>query len=263
MGDVEQIRKRYLPEKVKVLIIGESPPRSGKFFYTGDDLTSITWEAFSWLFMDVIDLDNYNEFLDYFKKQGFYLDDLCLEPVNGIEDNDQRIEVRKKWVPSLAKRIKEYNPEAIIFILKGAREQFEDAVRRSGMSHVPRYYTSFPAFSERNKKDYVQDLVSALIDIFDFDKYLMEDEETKKNKIPNSEDFEAKLHEVFSNCNESYIDIISRELHRAVGGYPGPNHRMPLCCQVMRRLMTEGDRIMYEPPSGQGSTFHIRYKLPR
>lgn len=263
MGDVEQVRQKYLPEKVKVLIVGESPPHSGKFFYTGDDLTSRTWEAFSWVFMDVIDLSTYEEFLNFFKKQGFFLDDLCLEPINRIKANNERIKMRKKWVPSLAERMKEYNPEAIVFIMKGARQQFEDAVKRAGLCNVPRYYTSFPSFSEQNKKDYVQEMVSALIDIFGFDKFLKEEEETKKNKIPTSEDFREKLNEIFSNAHTSYVDISSRELHIAVGGYHGSNHRMPLCCQAMRSAMTEGDQIMYEPPSGQGATFHIRYKLPR
>ena len=30
-----------------------------------------------------------------------------------------------------------------------------------------------------------------------------------------------------------HVEINSGELHRAVGGYPGADHRMPMCCDAM------------------------------
>ena len=60
-----------------------------------------------------------------------------------------------------------------------------------------------------------------------------------------------------------FIEIISGELHRIVGGYPGPGHRMPVCCSVMRAAMRGGDQLLHAPPSGQGATLRIRYQLPR
>lgn len=266
MDDIERIRQMYLPPKVKVLMVGESPPQSGKFFYTGDELTEKTQEAFAWLFMDVaLDCSTHEDFLGYFKNSGFYLDDLCLEPVNGIRNDEKRNQVRDTWVSSLAKRMKKYDPEAIIFVLKGARKQFEAAVEEAGLSHVPRYYTPYPAFSEQNKEGYVRDLVSALIGIFEFDKFLKEEETALKNKIPTAQDFRDKLNAIFSTASTSFVNIVAGDLHRAVGGYPSPskNHRMPLCCREMHEAMQRDDVIMYEPPSGEGATFHIRYKLPR
>ncbi len=62
---------------------------------------------------------------------------------------------------------------------------------------------------------------------------------------------------------DSYIDINSGELHRKVGGYPGPNHRMPVCCNVMYREQRVGDKVLSSPPKGQGASLTIRYKLPR
>ena len=41
-----------------------------------------------------------------------------------------------------------------------------------------------------------------------------------------------------------HVDVASGDLHRRLGGYPGPGHVMPNCCQVMRRLMTAGDRVL-------------------
>ena len=60
-----------------------------------------------------------------------------------------------------------------------------------------------------------------------------------------------------------YIHINAGELHRKVGGYPGPNHRMPVCCNVMYREQRVGDKVLSSPPKGQGASLTIRYKLPR
>jgi 5-methylcytosine-specific restriction protein A len=61
----------------------------------------------------------------------------------------------------------------------------------------------------------------------------------------------------------SFVDINSGQVHRAIGGYPGPDHRMPVCCQVMKTDMRAGDRILASPPKGQGASLTIRYQLPR
>lgn len=79
-------------------------------------------------------------------------------------------------------------------------------------------------------------------------------------------DFENKLLEMLREAQEkglSYVDITSGDLHRAVGGYPGNDHRMPLCCYVMKEMMTGKDRIIQQPPSGMGATLIVRYHLPR
>jgi 5-methylcytosine-specific restriction protein A len=40
---------------------------------------------------------------------------------------------------------------------------------------------------------------------------------------------------------------------------------MPVCCDVMRAAIASdvGDRVLQEPPSGQGASLTIRYVLPR
>lgn len=86
--------------------------------------------------------------------------------------------------------------------------------------------------------------------------------------IPTHEDFDVKLNELFKHAQlkkQEFIDVISEDLHRLVGGYPAKegNHRMPVCCNVMKRLMKIEDQILKETPSGQSSTLKIRYFLPR
>ncbi len=61
----------------------------------------------------------------------------------------------------------------------------------------------------------------------------------------------------------SYVGITAGALHRRVGGYPGTNHRMPVCCAAMRGIMGPSDRIVEQPPSGNGASLLIQYDLPR
>jgi hypothetical protein len=60
-------------------------------------------------------------------------------------------------------------------------------------------------------------------------------------------------------------EINAGELHSRVADYPGRNHRIPVCCEVMRGAFAAdaGDVILEEPPSGQGASLTIRYVLPR
>jgi 5-methylcytosine-specific restriction protein A len=61
----------------------------------------------------------------------------------------------------------------------------------------------------------------------------------------------------------SSVAIRAAELHRKAGGYPGPRHRMPTCCRVMKRRMRPGDTVLIAPPSGIGASLTILYKIPR
>jgi len=68
--------------------------------------------------------------------------------------------------------------------------------------------------------------------------------------MPDSFDFELALGHLFKEAEEqgrSYVDVNAGELHRKVGGYPGRNHRVPLCCEVMRKNMQTADQILEQP----------------
>jgi hypothetical protein len=47
-----------------------------------------------------------------------------------------------------------------------------------------------------------------------------------------------------------FLEITAGELHRTVGEYPGKNHRLPMCCRVMRVYFCEGwgDRFRLPRP---------------
>jgi 5-methylcytosine-specific restriction protein A len=80
------------------------------------------------------------------------------------------------------------------------------------------------------------------------------------------EDFERQLDLIFRDAEEKGLDSVevkASDLHRAVGGYPSPDHRMPACCEAMRRAMAPTDVIVAAPPKGNGASLLIRYDIPR
>ena len=86
--------------------------------------------------------------------------------------------------------------------------------------------------------------------------------------MPTSEDFKTELYRMMNEAlfeGKAKADINAGDLHRRVGGYPGPNHRMPMCCVVMLAAFAPdaGDVILEEPLSGQGANLTIRYVLPK
>ena len=50
--DTEKIRISYKPENIKLLLVGESPPASGEFFYVKSLMTVYTSRAFERAFIE-------------------------------------------------------------------------------------------------------------------------------------------------------------------------------------------------------------------
>jgi len=86
--------------------------------------------------------------------------------------------------------------------------------------------------------------------------------------MPTSEHFKTELYRMMDDAlyeGKATVEINAGDLHRRVGGYPGANHRMPMCCVVMLAAFApdSGDVILEEPPSAQGANLTIKYVLPR
>lgn len=87
--------------------------------------------------------------------------------------------------------------------------------------------------------------------------------------IPTADDFRDQLAREFESAEAAgcdHVDIRSGDLHAKLGGYPpnpGENHRMRSCCKVMCATMGGDDDVLRSPPSGQGASLTIRYRIPR
>lgn len=159
---IEQYRKNYMPKsKIKVLFVGESAPAGGTFFYCANsNLFRYTKEAFSKAFK--IDFLDGQEFLKFFQSEGYYLDDLCLKPVNNLT-KDARKSARNEAVYSLAKRIKVYRPDVIICVMKGIQRHVREAISVAEVELKKFYSLPFPALG--NQSRYVIELTEALLEL--------------------------------------------------------------------------------------------------
>jgi hypothetical protein len=84
--------------------------------------------------------------------------------------------------------------------------------------------------------------------------------------MPTDQDFQAELDRTLQSARARGLrDVVVRagDLHRRVGGYPAKdgNHRMPICCRVMRANMKARDTILRMPPKRDGPNVEIRYWL--
>ena len=130
-AEFERIRAQYRPEVVRVLLVGESRPKQGTFFYNGDsNLFRYTLDVFCRV-LDV-KFESADEFLQYFRKAGYYLDDLCLDPVNNMHKKSRKL-ARKAGIHQLANIIKACSPKAVISLMKGIAPNVRRAVARSGV----------------------------------------------------------------------------------------------------------------------------------
>jgi 5-methylcytosine-specific restriction protein A len=86
-----------------------------------------------------------------------------------------------------------------------------------------------------------------------------------KKMRPKKIDFENALNAILldaKNKGQRFISVKSGEIHSKVGGYPGStSHNMPSCCNVMRQRMGSNDKILSQPPKGNGATLEIIYCL--
>ena len=73
------------------------------------------------------------------------------------------------------------------------------------------------------------------------------------------DEFIKALDKKLANIPGVYVDIISGDIHRQVGGYPGRNHSIPTCCDVMYAAMNGDDEVLYAPPKKRGATVKVRY----
>ena len=158
---IEDIRLKFKPDKVRFLLVGESAPVAGTFFYTGDSFCKYTQIAFANV-LPKVRAKTWQEFLIFFQQSGFYLDDLCLVPVNGM-DKASRQQNLINSIPSLALRIEKYAPSNVIVLLKGIEKYVLRAVNLSGVK-ANIYTVPFGGMGHQNKYiDEMSTIISALI----------------------------------------------------------------------------------------------------
>lgn len=154
--NIAKIRKKWRPKKVKVLFVGESPPAE-RFFYECD---SKLYKAIKKAFEKARgkEFDSDEEFLQFFKSKGCYLEDLCDR--RGLHRFERKIrrEIRKRCEPLLARRIEKLKPNKIVVVMKSIKDNVLNAIRFSKLDKYPEIYVlKFPR-GERLSKEFVKKL---------------------------------------------------------------------------------------------------------
>ena len=202
-----------------------------------------------------------------------------------IEDYEEVLtpERVKILLPQVVDYVKRY--DVVIYFKAGASFIYFELIKKaSEIANIPIVYLGYGYMAEINKipgviseiNDDPKFLTKFQLNHIDFAKMpskKVEKESLKEFKVickdskkPNSEDFRREIIKIFDEAQKEgkdFVEITSGEVHREVGFYPGPNHRMASLCDVMRGLMQAGDDILYQPRKGRGATLKIRYKLPR
>jgi len=156
--NVEPLRESYKPERVEVLLVGESPPGIEQgFFYcrNGSRLGCATREAFEEALQ--IKFDGYEDFLKFFRSRGFYLEDLFHE--RDRKTFEVSIDELRKAVRDLADRISLYRPRLVIAVLCKICECVKRAAIEAGVD-VPVVCLPFPIGG--NYPSYVKGLAETL-----------------------------------------------------------------------------------------------------
>jgi hypothetical protein len=113
---------------VRLLFVGESPPASGRFFYSKN---SGLFFAMLAAFRQADPAINAENFLARFRAMGCYLIDLCPDPVDRL-DSKAREAARRASEGSLARRIAHLHPAAVALLLRSITANVSRAASGAG-----------------------------------------------------------------------------------------------------------------------------------
>ena len=102
------LREKYLPEKLEIIFVLESPPASGLYFYDENGKTS---EPLFAAMMKLLNFSakNKKEGLELFQKEGYIIVDSTYEPVNRLKGR-QRNDVILRDFDALIEDLEGLNP---------------------------------------------------------------------------------------------------------------------------------------------------------
>ena len=160
MAGHERLRRSYLPERVRLLFIGESPPASGRFFYRRDSgLYRAMREAFQVADPSIGD----ETFLTAFQAAGCYLIDVCPEPVDDLDSKSRRAACRAGEA-SLSRTIAQLRPLMIATLLRSIEGNVARAVLGANWSgrviHLP-----YPGRWSHHKDAFVRGILPPICEL--------------------------------------------------------------------------------------------------
>ena len=157
----EHLRRRYRPEHIRLLFIGESPPASGRFFYRQD---SGLYRAIRDTFRTVDSSITDDAFLETFQNSGCYLIDACACPVDHLEARLRRARCLAAE-PALTRQIRQLQPSAIVTLVKSIRDNVRRAAAQAEW-RGPILELPYPGRWARHRRIFVEVLAPHLQQLF-------------------------------------------------------------------------------------------------
>jgi hypothetical protein len=140
-----------------LLFIGESPPASGRFFYSAN---SGLYRAMRMAFQISDPKVNEENFLAVFQQHGCYLIDLCNEPVDRLDETERRM-LRKAGEKNLARELKRLRPVIIAPVLRTILNNVENSAAVAGW-HGPILQLPYPGRWSRHRDAFIEALLPVL-----------------------------------------------------------------------------------------------------
>ena len=157
----ERLRRRYRPAQIRLLLIGESPPASGHFFYCRDSgLYRAIRDAFRMVDSSITD----DTFLETFRHSGCYLIDACPYPVDALDVSSRRSACLASE-PALTRKIRQLQPDAIVTLVKSIRDNVRRAAGRARW-HGLIVELPYPGRWASHRKIFLEGLVPHLEQLF-------------------------------------------------------------------------------------------------
>ncbi len=144
--EFEALRERYRPATIRVLMLGESRPAGGTFFYRADShLFYATREA--WVLAHG-SAGYGTDFLDQLKDAGIWLYDLAAAPVNRMSGRPRR-EVVASRTAELVELLRAANPLQVIAIKRSLEPAARAAMASAGLDLERLLVVPFPLYQWR------------------------------------------------------------------------------------------------------------------
>lgn len=151
-AEVEDLRRTHRPRRPRRLhglIIGESPPANGTFFYRAN---SVLFEHLHRAFVARYgpNVGTGQEFLRWFQGQGWYLEDLSESPLNRAEPTARRVAVTAGEA-QLAERLADWNVPTVVLVTPlRIKRSVRRVLRALDWTEVETYELPFPTYGLRS-----------------------------------------------------------------------------------------------------------------
>jgi hypothetical protein len=150
----ERLRESFRPQCIQLLFVGESPPASGRFFYSAD---SGLYRAMRMAFQIADPKIDGGNFLAEFQQRGCYLTDLWHEPVDHLPPDGRRA-LHRAGEKHLARQLKRFRPVMIASLLRSIANNVENAACLAAW-HGRILQLPYPGRWSRHREAFVKALV--------------------------------------------------------------------------------------------------------